>query len=150
MNFGYNSFGSEFTFFNSDQKWYNYSNLGVSLNVPIFSGFGRAARTQQARIALEQSKTQLTETEQRLKLEYENAKTQYEYSVEEYLTAKDNLALAERIERKQQTKFTEGLSSSFDFAEAQRQLYTAQQNFLQSMINVVNTKASLENITNSK
>jgi hypothetical protein len=40
--------------------------------------------------------------------------------------------LAERIERKQQIKFTE-VPSSFDFSEAQRQLYTAQQNYLQSM-----------------
>lgn len=150
LNFGYNSFDQKFSFFNTDQKWYNYSFLGMTLNVPIFSGFGRAARTQQAKIALEQSKTLLTETEQRLKLQYENARSQYEFSIEEYTTSKNNLALAERIERKQQTKFTEGLSSSFDFAEAQRQLYTAQQSFLQSMINVINTRASLENITNSK
>ncbi|HEX8563747.1 MAG TPA: TolC family protein [Flavobacterium sp.] len=150
LNFGYNAFDEEFTFFNSETKWYNYSFLGMTLNVPIFSGFGRSARTQQARIALEQSQTLLTETEQRLKLEYENARSQYDFSIEEYATAKENLHLAERIERKQQIKFTEGLSSSFDFAEAQRQLYSAQQTLLQSMINVINTRASLENITNTK
>jgi outer membrane protein TolC len=149
LNFGYNTFGQDFTFLNNEQKWYNYSFLGMTLNVPIFSGFRRSARTQQAKIRVEQADTQLTETEQRLKLEYENARSQFEFSVEEYSTAKDNLALAERIERKQQTKFTEGLSSSFEFAEAQRQLYSAQQQFLRSMINVINTKASLENISNT-
>ena len=149
-NFGYNAFDEKFKFFDSNHKWYNYSFLGVSLNVPIFSGFRRSARTQQAKIAVEQSKTQLTETEQRLKLQYENELSRYEFSIEEYDTAKDNLRLAERIENKQQIKFTEGLSTSFDFAEAQRQLYAAQQNFLQSMINVINTRASLETIANSK
>lgn len=149
-NFGYNAFDEKFTFFDTNQKWYNYSFLGVSLNVPIFSGFRRSARTQQAKIAVEQSQTQLTETEQRLKLQYENELSRYEFSIEEYDTAKDNLRLAERIENKQQIKFTEGLSTSFDFAEAQRQLYSAQQNFLQSMINVINTRASLETIANSK
>ncbi|HEX8269929.1 MAG TPA: TolC family protein [Flavobacterium sp.] len=149
LNFGYNAFDEQFRFFSSGTKWYNYSFLGATLNVPIFSGFGRAARTQQAKIALEQSKTQLVETEQRLKLAYENARSQYDFSVEEYATSKSNLALAERIERKQQTKFTEGLSTSFDFAEAQRQLYAAQQSYLQSMINVITAKASLENITNA-
>jgi len=148
FNFGYNTFSQEFTFFDSEQKWYNYSNLGVSLSVPIFSSFGRSAKTQQAKIALEQAKTQLTETEQKLKLQYENARSQYEFTVEEYATSKSNLNLAERIERKQQTKFTEGLSSSFDFSEAQRQLYTAQQNFLQSMVNVITARAALEKITN--
>jgi outer membrane protein len=148
FNFGYNAFNDQFEFFQKDQKWLNYSNVGLSLNVPIFSSFGRHARTQQAKIALDQAKTQLTQTEQQLKLEYERAKSEYDFSIEEYATSKSNLSLAERIERKQQVKFTEGLSSSFDFSEAQRQLYTAQQNYLQSMVNIINKKAALEKIIN--
>ena len=148
VNFGYNSFANDFSFADGDQKWNKFSNLGVSLNVPIFSSFGRSAKTQQAKIALDQAKTQLTQTEQQLKLEYERAKSEYEFSIEEYATSKSNLNLAERIERKQQIKFTEGLSSSFDFSEAQRQLYTAQQNYLQSMVNIINKKATLEKIIN--
>lgn len=148
VNFGYNAFNDQFKFFQKDQKWLNYSNLGLSLNVPLFSSFGRHAKTQQAKIALDQAKTQLTQTEQQLKLQYEKAKSEYDFSVEEYATSKSNLNLAERIERKQQIKFTEGLSSSFDFSEAQRQLYTAQQNYLQSMVNIINKKATLEKILN--
>jgi outer membrane protein TolC len=148
LNYGYNAFSNDFTFFTPDQKWNKFSNLGVGLNVPVFSSFGRSARTQQAKIAFEQAKTQLTETEQKIKLQYESSKSDYEFSIEEYATSKSNLNLAERIEKKQQIKFKEGLSSSFDFSEAQRQLYTAQQNYLQSMVNVINKKAALEKIIN--
>jgi outer membrane protein TolC len=144
VNFGYNAFGNQFQFFTPNQSWLNYSNLGVSLNVPIFSSFGKTAKVQQAKIALEQAQTQLTETEQRLKLQYQNAKSDYEYSVEQYFSSKENLSLAERIERKQQVKFTEGISTSFEFTDAQRQLYAAQQNYLQSMVDVINKKAALE------
>ena len=146
INFGYNSFGDKFTFFNSDQKYFNYSNLGITLNVPIFSSFARSARTQQAQIALEKAKTDLTETEQKLKLAYQNAKSDYEYSIEQYNSSKESLGLAERIENKQQIKFKEGLSSSFDFTEAQRQLYSSQQTYLQAMVDVINKKAALEKI----
>lgn len=148
VNYGYNAFGNQFEFFTQNQRWFNYSNLGVSLHVPIFSSLARSSRTQQAKIAVDQAKTQLTETEQKLKLQYANAKSEYEFSIEEYATAKTNLNLAERIEKKQQIKFTEGLSSSFDFSEAQRQLYSAQQNYLQSMVNIINKRATLEKITN--
>ena len=148
VNFGYNAFANQFAFFTPSQKWNNFSNLGIGLNVPVFSSLGRSAKTQQAKIAFEQAKTQLTETEQKLKLQYANAKSEYEFSMEEYATAKTNLNLAERIEKKQQIKFTEGLSSSFDFSEAQRQLYAAQQNYLQSMVNIINKKAALEKIIN--
>jgi outer membrane protein TolC len=146
FNFGYNSFANQFSFAESNQKWNNFSNLGVSLNVPLFSSLGRSSRTQQAKIEVEQSKTKLKETEQKLKLQFESAKSDYEFSLDQYTTAKNNLSLAERIENKQQIKFREGLSSSFDFAEAQKQLYTKQQDYLKSMVEIINKKAALEKI----
>jgi outer membrane protein len=147
LNFGYTAFKDEFQFFTKNQNWFNYSNLGVSLNVPIFSSLARSSRTQQAKIAVDQAKTQLSETEQKLKLQYATAKSEYEYSIADYETAKNNLRLSERIEKKQQIKFTEGLSTSFDFNDAQRQLYASQQKYLQTMITIISKKASLEKIT---
>jgi outer membrane protein len=147
INFGYTAFKDEFQFFTKNQNWFNYSNLGVSLNVPIFSSLARSSRTQQAKIAVDQAKTQLSETEQKLKLQYATAKSEYEYSIADYETAKNNLRLSERIEKKQQIKFTEGLSTSFDFNDAQRQLYASQQKYLQTMITIISKKASLEKIT---
>ena len=148
FNFGYTAFNNKFQFFTPNQSWFNYSNVGVSLNVPIFSSLARSSRTQQAKIALDQAKTQLSEAEQKLKLQFAAAKSDYEFSIEEYATAKSNLNLAERIERKQQIKFTEGLSSSFDYNDAQAQLYSGQQKYLQSMVDVINKKAALEKIIN--
>jgi outer membrane protein TolC len=149
LNAGYLGFGNEFEFFEREQQWLKFSNLNVNLNIPIFSSFARRSRTQQAKIAFEQAKTQLTETEQMITLQYQEAKSQYEFSIEEYQNWKQNLALAERIEHKQNIKFTEGLSTSFDFADAQRQLYSAQQSYLQSMIDVINRRATLEKIINN-
>ncbi len=145
-NLGYNAFGNQFQFFNSNQRWLNYSNIGLNLNIPVFSSLGRSAKTQQAKIALEQAKTQMLQVEQSLKLQFEKAKSDYEYSLEQLNTTKSSLTLAERIENKQQIKLKEGLSSSFDLSEAQRQLYTAQQNYLQAMLDVINKKATLEKI----
>jgi len=79
----------------------------------------------------------------------ESAKTNYNFSIEEYETSKQNLALAERIENKQQIKFFEGISTSFELLEAQRQLYTMQQNYLQAMLNVIANKATLDNALNT-
>ena len=79
--------------------------------------------------------------------QYQQSKSDYEFSIEQYVASKSNLNLSERIERKQQIKFKEGLSSSFNFNEAQRQLYSAQQNYLQSMVNIITKKAALEKIT---
>ncbi len=147
LNFGYNAFSNQFTFFQTDQRWNNFSNLGIGLTIPIFSSFGSSAKKQQAKLAFEQAKTQQTDVEQKLKLGYEKAKSDFEFSIEQYETSKTNLNLAERIEKKQQIKFKEGLSTSFEFSEAQRQLYSSQQSYLQSMVDVINRRAALEKLT---
>lgn len=149
VNFGYLGFGNEFNFLSKEQNWFDSSLFGISLNLPIFSSMGKNARKQQAQIALNKAQTNVTETEQRLYLQLEKAKTEYNYSIEEYETFKRNLKLAERIEAKQQIKFFEGISTSFELNEAQSQLYRTQQEYLQSMLNVISTKAALDKALNT-
>lgn len=149
INFGYSGFGQNFNFLKKEQQWFDSSLLGVSLEIPIFSSLARSSRTQQAKIELEKSKTNLTLIEQQLLLQLETAKTEYNYSIEEFETSKQNLELAERIEKKQQIKFFEGISTSFELSEAQRQLYTMQQNYLQSMFTIIANKAALDNALNT-
>jgi outer membrane protein TolC len=148
VNGGYLGFSDEFTFLDNDQSWSGFSAFGFNLDIPIFSSGGRNAATQRAKINLEKSKDDLTETEQLLKLQIETAKSNYRFATEDYNNKKQNLALAERIESKNQTKFFEGIGSSFELRQAQTQLYAAQQELLQTMLDVINTKAELETITN--
>jgi len=148
VNYGNQAFSDSFSFFKNDQQWFGSSLLGVSLNVPIFSSFSRKAKTTQAKIALENSDIRLEETKQRLSLLAEKAKSEYQLSIENYNTAKKNVGLAERIEKKQRIKFFEGISSSFDLLQAQNQLYNQQQNYIQSMLDVIARKVTLENALN--
>jgi outer membrane protein TolC len=146
LNYGVQGFSEEFTFFNRDQDYFNQSIMGVSLNIPIFSSGLRGAKTQQMKIEYEQALLELKDTENRISLEINSAKNDYEYSLENYEAQKKNLALAERIENKNQIKFFEGLSGSFELSEAQRQLFAVQQDLLQSMLEVITAKAALENL----
>ncbi|WP_191858215.1 TolC family protein [Hanstruepera ponticola] len=146
---GYNGFNDEFTFTNNNQQWYGQALFGVGMSIPIFSSGMRSAATQRAKINVEKAKEELTETEQQLQFQIANAKSAYQFAIDEYANKKDNLNLAERIESKNETKFFEGIASSFDLRQAQTQLYTAQQEYLQSMLNVIATKAELETILNT-
>ena len=148
VNYGGSSFSDSFNFLSSGQKWFDSSILGFDLNIPIFSSLKRSASTQRAKIALEQAKTELTEAEEQIRLQLESAKSDYIFAIEEYGTSKQNLELAERIENKNQIKYSEGLATSFELRQAQTQLYSTQQEYLQSMVNVINNKTELETILN--
>ena len=148
VNYGANSFSDSFNFLSSGQQWFEQSILGVDLSIPIFSSLGRSASTQRAKIAYEKAKTQLTEAQEQIRLQLESVKSDYILSIEEYETSKQNLKLAERIENKNQIKYTEGLATSFELRQAQTQLYATQQEYLQSMVDVINRKTALEVVLN--
>ncbi len=149
VNYGASSFSNTFSFFDDGQDWFAASTLGIDLKIPIFSSLNRSASTQRAKIAYEQAKTQLTETEEQVRLQLERAKSDYIFSIEDYETAKSNLNLAERIEKKNETKYFEGLATSFELRQAQIQLYTAQDDYLNSMVKVINNKTALETVLNN-
>ena len=148
INYGRTAFSDPFKIVDSDAQSFESSVLGFNLNVPIFSSLERSAGTQRAKIALEKAKTELQETEKQVALQLERARNDYQLAIETYQTSKDNLALAERIENKNEIKYSEGIASSFDLRLAQTQLYTAQQEYLQAMVDVINKKTALENILN--
>jgi outer membrane protein TolC len=139
----------KFRFLDNSQTWVGTAAFGVNLNIPIFGSGLKSARTQRAKINLEKAKDDLTETEQKLKLQIASAKSDFKFAIEDYENKKQNLNLAERIEKKNQTKFFEGIASSFDLRQAQTQLYSSQQEFLQAMLDVINKKAELETVLNT-
>lgn len=148
INGGYSAFSDNFSFLRKDQDWFGSSLFGVSLNIPIFSSGMRSASTQRAQINLEKSKTDLVEKEQRIQLDIASAKSDYRFAIEDLGIKKQSLDLAQRIEDKNQTKFFEGISSSFELRQAQTQLYSAQQQYLQAMLDVIKAKAALETALN--
>jgi len=148
LNYGTAAYSNDFSFFKGEQDWFDSSILGVDLTIPLFSSGKRSASTARAKIAMEKAKTQLSEAEESIRLQLESAKSDYILAIEEYETAKQNLDLAERIENKNQIKYSEGIASSFELRQAQTQLYDAQQGYLQSMVEVINKKTDLEVIIN--
>ncbi len=150
VNYGYQGFSDRFTFLQSDQDYFNQSILGVSLNIPIFSSGMRSSQTQQREIEYEQALLELERTENEVKRQINMARSEYEFSLQNYENAIRNLELAERIENKNEVKFFEGIASSFELNEAQRQLYSAQQNYLEAMLNVITAKVELENLLDTR
>tara|TARA_B100000945_G_C20381849_1_gene597688 strand:- start:187 stop:1524 length:1338 start_codon:yes stop_codon:yes gene_type:complete len=148
INQTYTGNSNDFTFTDSQQKWYGSSIVGMNLTIPLFSSFGRSAISQKAKISLDQAITELNETQERVKIEVNAAYNDYQLSIDNYFTEKENLRLAERIEKKNQNKFFEGVVQSFELRMAQMQLYSAQNNYVTAIQSVINKKTILETLLN--
>lgn len=148
INQTYTGNSDEFTFTERNQKWFGSTLVGLTLKVPLFSSLGRTAVSQKAKISLDQAITELTDTQERVRIEVKAAYNDYQLAIDNYFTEKENLRLAERIEKKNQTKFFEGMVQSFELRMAQMQLYTAQNNFVTAIQSVINKKTALETLLN--
>lgn len=144
LNGSYSGNSNQFNFLDKSQDWFGSSLLGVSMKVPIFSSLGRSASTKKARLNLEKSKSLLKDTSEKIKLEISRAKSEYEFAVENLEIKKEALELSESIAKKNEIKFFEGLATSFDLSQAQRQLYSAQEDYLSSMLNILTKRIDLE------
>jgi outer membrane protein TolC len=149
VNGSYSGNSERFSFTENSQKWFGASLFGVTLDIPVFSSFKRSASTQRARLNLEKSKSNLEETTNKIKLEINTARSNYEFAVEDYEIKKNALDLSKNISIKNEIKFFEGLTTSFDLSQAQRQLYMAQQDHLQSMLNILLKRVELESLINT-
>jgi len=146
VNYSTNAFGNTFEFFDSTQDWFDASILGLNLNIPVFSSFMKRSNTKIKKLQFEQSLTLLDQKAKQANLEFQQAKSQFELDVATYNSSKLNLSLAERIAKKNTIKYKEGVASSFELRQAQLQLYQAQQEYLKSMLDVINSKTLVETL----
>ena len=148
INGGYAGNNNRFNFLDRSQKWFGASLFGVNMSVPLFSSLGRSAATQKAKIALEKSERALVSTREELKIKIKRAQNELAFAQQDLETKKQAQNLAKRIEEKNQIKFFEGLASSFELSQAQTQLYTAQKQYMEAMLSVLNKHIALDVLLN--
>ncbi|WP_069674894.1 TolC family protein [Formosa sp. Hel3_A1_48] len=148
VNGTYSGNSNNFDFLDQSQKWFGASVFGLNMSIPLFSSLGRSALTQKAKINLEKSERDLNNLRQQILVKIKSAKNDLTFAKQDLVNKKQGLDLAKRIEQKNQIKFFEGLASSFELSQAQAQLYTAQQQYIQAMLYVLNKHIALDVLLN--
>ncbi|NPA45583.1 MAG: TolC family protein [Chlorobi bacterium] len=145
-NYGKTSYDNEFTFFDKDKAWYEQSFFGIGIQIPIFGGLAKHKQVGQAKLDYLNAKADLDDTKRKLMIDYERLQSQYEHALNQVQLKKKNLALAEKIERKEVIKYREGVGNSFQLNQARLQLYQMQQAYLKSVLELLQKKTELESL----
>ena len=140
--------GNRFNFLDKSQKWFGASLFGINMSIPIFSSLGRSASTKKAKINVEKSQRDLLTTRQEIEIEIKRAENEFNFAQQNLQIKNQALSLARKIEQKNQIKFSEGISSSFELSQAQTQLYNAQKEYIEAMLDVLNKHISLDILLN--
>ncbi len=144
----YNAFRNEFNFF-ANEKWYQQTLWGLQLNIPIFSGMSRYARTSQAKVRLMNTENQLTQLEQSLQFQELQLKNNLRGAQSKYDLQEENVALAYSIYNNAITKEKIGKGNSIQVTQKHNQLMIAQAQYIGSMIDLFNAKLTIEKLYNN-
>jgi outer membrane protein len=120
--------------------------LGITLKLPILTSGQRMSKVSQGKLNLEKANLSRDMVEQSIIMEYETAKNAYQTAFLNYTNNKESMALSEKIYNKNIIKFKEGVASSLDLTQSQSQYLTAESNYYNSIISLLQAKARMDRI----
>ncbi len=119
---------------------------GISLTLPIFTSGQRTAIISQAKFDLYKARLSRDDVEQNLIMEFETALSSYQTAYSNFTTNKESMALSRKVYDKTVARYKEGMSSSFEMTQNQSQFLTAESNYYNSILTLLNAKAKLDRI----
>lgn len=125
-----------FDFF-KDGQWFTTSLVGLRLNVPIFDGFAKKARVNQAKLALQQTNNNVEDLKQSIDNDVEQAKLTFTSSMLTIDNQRKNMELAEKVYNTTKLKYEQGLGSNQEIYTAQTELKLAQNNYYGALYDAV-------------
>ncbi|WP_394666114.1 TolC family protein [uncultured Chryseobacterium sp.] len=157
-NYGWGANGAKFPLTNGLKNgvlWSDYSAIGLNVNIPIFTGGATKAKINQAEIDIQDLDLNIQNTQLSLNLDYKNAITNIENALINIESMKDNVGLAERVQKNTQSNYQYGLATLTEVLDAENALTQAKQNYAnalldykQAEIKLIKAKGELNTLQN--
>jgi len=157
-NYGWAGQGGKFPLtngLNNGVLWSDYSAIGLNINIPIFTGGSTKSKIQQAEIDILDLDQDIQNTQLSLSLDYKNAVTNIENSLIAIESMKNNVTLAEKVQKDTQANYQYGLATLTEVLDSENALTDAKQNYTtalldykQAEIKLIKAKGELNTLQN--
>ncbi|MBL4587312.1 MAG: TolC family protein [Flavobacteriales bacterium] len=138
------AFRDDFTFFDTNEKWYPQTLWGIKLSVPIWDNLGGVAAIKKAKLEQLKIKNKLADLEQALTLQAITAKDDFTSALEQLENSTKNINLATRIKEKILIRYKEGLATSMELTTAENQLIAAQTEYIGTLFRAMDAKLEMK------
>lgn len=139
---GTTSFG-DLTNFN-DQTWFQYTNWGLTMNIPIFDGLRKNYVIQQNQLDIQKLDAGLSQTKNNILREIQNASITYNNSVRSLEAQRENMELADEVYEVSRLKYSEGVGSNLEVIDADTSVKESQTNYYNALYNAIIAKIDLD------
>jgi len=143
MSYGVQGLGQKFITDNST-AWFRSAQIGLSLSVPIFDGFQRKYKVEQARLSLQKLDNSIGNVKEVIDLQQTISKESLKNALLTLDAQQRNVQLAGSVYNTTKKKFEAGLGSSFETLQADNDLQTAQANYFNALYNAIIAKVGYQ------
>jgi outer membrane protein len=118
--------------------------VGLSLNIPIFSGGQHLNQVRQSKITVLKSQNDLDDMKNTVNLQINNARVSYINGLQTLNDQKKNRDLAMEVLRVSKIKYEQGVGSSIEVTQAQTALQDADNSYIQGLYDALVSKVDLD------
>ncbi len=122
--------------------------VGASISLPIFSSGVNAAKVREAKINYRETMNTVASTEDALMVQERQLRYNLVSALENYQNQNENIDVSQRVFRNILNKYKVGMASSLDVTNSSNNLITAQSNYIQAIMQLVNARIELEDLLN--
>lgn len=144
VNFSFSEYAMTNNFKFRQFEWTPYSFVGLSIQIPIFSGGKRLSTVRQSQVQAAELDLQRIDTERQLKVGIRSYLNTMETNMKSYTSAQEAVALAQKAYDISAKSYQVGKSTLTDLNDAQLALTQARLSESQAIYNFVDAKADLE------
>lgn len=142
---GYSGYYSDANpFKNLNDKWYPSSSISLKLSIPIFDGFSKKYQIKQKAIETRQYDVKAEQTRQQNVKDVANAYADLKSNLITLQTQNRNLVLAQKVLDDINVQYKSGIAKVTDVLNSQSELYAAQNNYINALINIRQAELDLK------
>jgi len=112
--------------------------------MPIFQGTRRTQNLRRAQLLDRRLDLDIVNTKNVISTEYETALANYKSDLNEWLTTRENVALAQDVYRVIKLQYDEGIKTYLEVITAETDLRTTQLNYFNALYRVLASKLDLQ------
>ncbi len=122
--------------------------IGASISIPLLTIGTRYANIKSARIALQETQNSRQQAEDGLQVQYNQLRYDLASALETYDIQRRNLEVTQRVFANVTEKYKYGRASSLEVTTASNDIISAQNNYIQAVMNVISAQVALEDLLN--
>lgn len=131
-------------FKNINDKWYPTSSIGFKMKVTLFDGFTIKNQAKQKEFEIKKYQTQSEQIVQQINREVADAFADLKSNFITYQTQIRNLSLAQKVMNDVDKQYKNGISKLSDVLNSRTELQTAQNAYVQALINIRQAELKLK------